>query len=94
MVDVRSLLAIDPGDFVAYSETLEFGPEFGAVTTYSVTVQVRNDAAVENTEAFFVTVTPGPGELGALVLQNSSLVQIVDNDGKHIVWSLTNRSLH
>ncbi len=63
-------------------QILEFGSTVGSTTSHSVTIQLRDDAIVEDTEYFFVTTAPASGELGAFVLQNSSEIQILDDDGK------------
>ena len=72
----------EPGDFDPVLQELSFD---SLVTSHRVTVHVREDTVVEETEIFFANLSASPGEFGARIDSNDSVIEIIDDDCK-LVW--------
>ena len=69
----------DPRDFEHTSQVLVFNQ---SITSHRVHVNIFEDEVVEDTEIFFVVLAAPLNETGAAIVQNTSAIHIIDDDGK------------
>ena len=87
---VRLLLTpvyVAPADYQAVTRTITFS---SSVSTVSVTVTIFDDSILESTENFVGNLTDPQSQTGISLTPSIANVNIMDNDGKLIDFSMIN----
>ena len=87
---IRLLLTpvyVAPADYQAVTRTITFS---SSVSTVSVTVTIFDDSILESTENFVGNLTDPQSQTGISLTPSIANVNITDNDGKLIDFSMIN----